>query len=120
KRVKEIRQYITQSPDATFPTAVILAVDERCVEYDADKNILALYPYFDENGEGSIPVNKIAKVLDGQHRIAGFFDGVGDNRSFDFEKDFSINVSIFVGIDLPEQAKIFATVNLAQTKVNRS
>lgn len=120
KRVKEIRQYITQSPDATFPTAVILAVDERCVEYDADRKVLALYPYFDESGESSIPVNKIAKVLDGQHRIAGFFDGVGDNRSFDFEKNFSINVSIFVGIDLPEQAKIFATVNLAQTKVNRS
>src|SRR5690606_13459203 len=33
---------------------------------------------------------------------------------------FQINVSIFVGIDLPEQAKIFATVNLAQTKVNKS
>ena len=119
KRVKDIRRYITQSPDATFPSAVILAIDEKCVEYDQENNKLILYPYHGQDGEESIPTHKIAKVLDGQHRIAGFFDGVGDNRTFDFDKNFNINVSIFVGIDLPEQAK-FATVNLAQTKVNKS
>ena len=120
KRVKDIRKYITQSPEATFPTAIILAVDEKCVEYDEESGMLTLYPFESEVDGDSIPVEKIAKVLDGQHRIAGFFDGVGDNRSFDFEKEFYLNVSIFVGLDLPEQAKIFATVNLAQTKVNRS
>jgi len=30
KRVKEIAQYV-KGPDATFPTAVVLAVPEKCV-----------------------------------------------------------------------------------------
>jgi DGQHR domain-containing protein len=33
---------------------------------------------------------------------------------------FDLNVSIFVDIDISDQANIFSTVNLAQTKVNRS
>lgn len=121
-RIKEIRSYILNNRDATFPTSVILAVDEKCVEYNEKTKALKLYPYIPEEGSENspIPKHKIAKVLDGQHRIAGFFDGDGENRAFDFDREFKISVSIFVGIDLPEQAKIFATVNLAQTKVNKS
>lgn len=121
-RVKEIREYILHNRDATFPTSIILAVDEKCVEYDEEKSVLYLHPYEpdEDNEDEAIPLEKIAKVLDGQHRIAGFFEGDGENRTFNFDRDFQVNVSIFVGIDLPEQAKIFATVNLAQTKVNKS
>lgn len=121
QRTREIRDYILNSRDATFPTSVILAIDEKCAEYDDSTSTLYIYAYEPEdNGLDSIPFNKIAKILDGQHRIAGFFDGDGTNRQFEFDKPFKLNVSIFVGIDLPEQAKIFATVNLAQTKVNKS
>ncbi|GAB1257279.1 DGQHR domain-containing protein [Aurantivibrio plasticivorans] len=121
-RVKEIRSYILNDRDATFPTSIILAVDERCVEFDEEKGTLCLYPYSPEEDstDTEIEFHQIAKVLDGQHRIAGFFQGDGSTREFDYENQFDINVSIFVGIDLPEQAKIFATVNLAQTKVNKS
>lgn len=120
-RIKEIRDYIVNNRDATFPTAIILAVDEKCAEYDEASGKLSLYPYEPENDDSdSIPYQKIAKILDGQHRIAGFFVGDGSSRQFDFENEFKINVSVFIGIDLPEQAKIFATVNLAQTKVNKS
>lgn len=43
------------------------------------------------------------------------------NWSFDYEdSEFDINVSLFIGADVSEQANIFATVNLAQTKVNKS
>jgi DGQHR domain-containing protein len=121
-RVKGIRDYLLNSKDATFPTAVILAVDEQCAEFDEKTGVLYLHPYLPDDesmGEG-IPYHKIAKVLDGQHRIAGFFEGEGDDRAFSYSKEFKVNVSIFVGIDLSEQAKIFATVNLAQTKVNKS
>jgi DGQHR domain-containing protein len=72
------------------------------------------------NQDSPIPFEKIAKVIDGQHRIAAFMD---DNKNFSFDYDgreFDINVSIFIGADVAEQANIFATVNLAQTKVNRS
>tara|TARA_E500000305_G_scaffold93359_1_gene81810 strand:- start:262 stop:1482 length:1221 start_codon:yes stop_codon:yes gene_type:complete len=121
-RVREIRDYILHDKHASFPTAVILAVDGKCAEYDEIENVLKIYPYYanEDSEDSSIPYDKIAKVLDGQHRIAGFFDGDGSNRQFNFDRPFDINVSIFVGIDLPEQAKIFATVNLAQTKVNKS
>ena len=65
-----------------------------------------------EDGEEQVLFYQIAKVLDGQHRIAGLekYDGVS----------FELNVSIFVDIDIAEQAYIFSTVNLAQTKVNKS
>lgn len=124
KRIREIRDYL-ESPDASFPTAVIVAVDEKCAEYDRRRRRLTLFPYVaQELGEKDIPFDQVAKILDGQHRLAGFLDDE-ENWSFDFDdrshnRRFDINVSIFVGADISEQATIFATVNLAQTKVNRS
>lgn len=119
-RVKKIRDYIL-SPDPTFPTAIIIAVDERCVSYDPEKGEMSLFASHVEQdvGDGKeIPFGKIAKVLDGQHRLAGFFN---DDDEFDIGgAEFDLNVSIFVGADLSVQAQIFATVNLAQTKVSRS
>lgn len=120
-RVKEIRSYILNSKDASFPTSIILSIDEKCAEYDDRTQTLHLYPYKSEdNPDESIPIKRIAKVLDGQHRIAGFIGEKKECLEFDFHPEFEVNVSIFIGIDIPEQAKIFATVNLAQTKVNKS
>lgn len=119
-RVKKIREYIL-SPDPTFPTSVIIAVDENSVSYDPDKGEMTFLESQVEidTGDGKeIPFGKIAKVLDGQHRLAGFFN---DEGKYDIgEKEFDLNVSIFVGADISVQAQIFATVNLAQTKVSRS
>lgn len=117
-RVREIRQYVT-GPDATFPTAVVLAVAERCVELrpacDQESSffVLKLSNYVaDGDEENWILYRQIARVIDGQHRIEGLrgYEGA----------PFQVNVSIFIGADLPDQATIFSTVNLAQTKVNRS
>lgn len=121
KRIREIKTYI-ESRDATFPTAVILAIDSRCAEYDEQTRTLSLHEYTPETGidDEKIPFDRIAKVIDGQHRIAAFMDE-NDNWNFEFEnKVFDVNVSIFIGADVSEQANIFATVNLAQTKVNKS
>lgn len=119
-RVKKIRDYIL-SPDPTFPTAIIVAIDERCVQYDPETGMMTLVETHvsKDTGDGTeIPFKKIAKVLDGQHRLAGFFNEQGE---FDIGgAEFDMNVSIFVGADLSVQAQIFATVNLAQTKVSRS
>lgn len=121
KRIREISTYIT-SMDATFPTSVILAVDERCAEYDDEERMLTLYPYNpdDADSEDAIEPGRMAKVLDGQHRIAGFMDEDDQYRFKELDVQFEINVAVFIGADIPEQASIFATVNLAQTKVNRS
>lgn len=115
KRVDEISEYVN-SFDACFPTAVILSVDGKCAEYDLDSGTLRLAPYFSETGEEDdedIPLQKIAKVIDGQHRIEGL-------KGYQGEEDFQVNVSIFVDIDVASEAYIFSTVNIAQTKINKS
>jgi len=110
-RVNEIKQFVRQV-DACFPTGIILAVDGRCAEWDEKRSVLELCPYEDKEDETmSIPMGRIAKILDGQHRLAGLED---------FSGAFDLNVSIFVGLDVAEQAYVFSTVNLAQTKVNKS
>src|SRR6266478_851320 len=112
KRVKEIQQYV-QTVDACFPTAVILSVSANCAQYDAESRVLTLGNYEDpEDPERTIFYRQIAKVIDGQHRIEGLKDYSGPT--------FDVNVSIFVEIDVAEEAYIFSTVNLAQTKVNKS
>lgn len=104
-RVKDLKGYVT-SIDATFPTSIILAVDDSCAQWDAEANKLILT----ENEQ--FKYEEIAKILDGQHRIEGLKDYT--------RNDFQLNITIFVGADLADQANIFATVNLAQTKVNKS
>lgn len=112
-RVEELQKYV-RTFDACFPTAVILAVEERCAHFDEKQGRLILRN--DPNPEGAeeepVYFRNIAKVLDGQHRIAGLHDYP--------KQDFEVNVSIFVGVDIEDQAYIFSTVNLAQTKVNKS
>ena len=99
-RVKEIEQYVNHV-DATFPTSVILAVDSKDLEYDAETSTMKI-----RNGEN------IAKIIDGQHRIAGLKEFKGDK--------FQINVTVFVDMDMEDQAMVFATINLKQTKVSKS
>jgi DGQHR domain-containing protein len=108
--------------DATFPTGIIIAVDEVCAAIDfteqadgTEANIgtmtLCNYPEPDDP-EHRILFGNIAKVLDGQHRIEGLHSYNGPR--------FDLNVTIFVGADIADQASIFATVNKTQTRVNRS
>lgn len=111
-RVTELQAYV-RTVDACFPTAVILAIDSRCATFDEASNRLTIKNIPNpEDGSDPVYFRNIAKVLDGQHRIAGLFDYPND--------DFEVNVSIFVDIDIEDQAYIFSTVNLAQTKVNKS
>ncbi len=120
-RVADISRYV-RTVDPSFPTAIVISVDERCAEFEVlesdedgtPKLVRMTLSNFPEPEPGSDPVlyRDIARVIDGQHRIAGLigFDGLC----------FDLNVSIFVGVDIATQASIFSTVNLAQTKVNKS
>lgn len=112
-RVDELGQYVN-TVDACFPTAVILAVEERCARFDEATGELFLSNDLEPDGDEVEPIlyRQIAKVLDGQHRIAGLEQYNG--------ADFDVNVSIFVDIEIEDQGYIFSVVNLAQTKVNRS
>jgi len=99
-RVKELRKYV-RTVDSSFPTSVILAVSGENAEYDEGEGIMRIK----RNWE-------IAKIIDGQHRIAGLLSYEG--------APFQLNVTIFVDMDIEDQAHLFATINLKQTKVNKS
>ena len=111
RRVNELQRYVNFY-DASFPTAIIVAVDDQFAEYDEERHTIRLSNVPRDGDRPTIPIRNIARVLDGQHRIAGLRDFDGDA--------FDLPVTIFVGADISDQAHIFATVNLEQTKVNKS
>lgn len=110
KRVAEIADFV-QSIDATFPTSVVLAIHGDCAELTSDGRLRVFEGVDSDTGE-EIKLNAVASILDGQHRVEGL-KAAGD-------VSFQVPVSIFVDADIADQAYIFATVNLAQTKVNTS
>ena len=80
-RIEEIRAY-TKTKDATFPTSIVLAVEGKCATWDERKSMMTLSEYIgdtpDDPEDPSVPYDKIAKILDGQHRIEGL---IGYKRS---------------------------------------
>ena len=117
-RINQIRRYVNLEY-ATFPTSIIIAVEPECVEINPhqieakDVYLLELFPFGESSDSDHIPLDKIAFIIDGQHRVAGL-EGLEPGRRFD------VNVSIFVGASEADKAEIFARVNQAQTKVNQS
>lgn len=105
KRVEKLRAYVNFK-DASFPTSIILAITEGYVAFDETTNRMTVSNFRSDEDMPSINLGQIARVLDGQHRIAGLqgFDGG--------TSDFDLSVTIFVGADIADQAQIFATVNL--------
>lgn len=121
-RINEIKRYVNLEY-ATFPTSVIIAVPPECVELEAYCNDededeatvfnMTLKPFGKESDEDYIPLDRIAFIIDGQHRVAGL-EGLREGKNFD------VNISIFIGASDADKAEIFARVNQAQTKVNPS
>ena len=99
-RLADIKKYV-QTVDATFPTAILLAVSSEHASFDESTSKLSIVRH-----------SKVAKIIDGQHRIAGLtaLDGT----------TFQVNVAVFIDMDIQDQAMVFATINLKQTKVNKS
>lgn len=100
-RVKELVEYV-RTVDATFPTSVIVAVESKNTQFDEPRAVMTLPR-----------VDNVAKIIDGQHRIAGL-------KHVPAGTTFMVNVTIFVDMDIADQANVFSTINLAQTKVSRS
>ncbi|NTW75682.1 MAG: DGQHR domain-containing protein [Candidatus Moranbacteria bacterium] len=130
-RVKEIANYVSLV-DATFPTSVIIEVDRYASNIDeiTGEKIFETYKgkdgveqyidniiYNDQAHTVHIRKDKnIARILDGQHRLAGLAEGA---KEIDSEK-FCLNVSIFIDMDIEDQAIVFSTINKSHTKVNKS
>ena len=111
QRVYELEKYVNFS-DATFPTSVIIAIEDDYASFDEVERRLIVRNFREGEDKPSTNIRRIARVIDGQHRIAGLFDFKGAS--------FQMSVTVFVGSDISDQAYVFATVNLEQTKVSRS
>jgi DGQHR domain-containing protein len=98
-RVAEIQEYV-RAVDACFPNTIIISVPSSHVK----------------SGDGhSIWIRKqpdVATVIDGQHRLAGFSGQV--------DLDFDLAVTIFVDMEVQQQAYLFSTINAKQVRINPS
>jgi DGQHR domain-containing protein len=118
KRLKEISQYVTYK-DATFPSSIVLAIPS-VTKIDDENEILNVT--FEET-TNTLKIrndSKIAHIIDGQHRIFGLEKLEIDNPLVAKNLKFELLVSIFIDIDDDNQSMVFATINKAQTKVNKS
>jgi DGQHR domain-containing protein len=122
KRVKEISEYVT-TLDATFPSSILLAIDEYSIDLNTlqvsdDANII----FNEKNNCLEIKDEEnIAHIIDGQHRVFGLKKALDKGGLFSQKiKDFELVVTIFVNMDDENQALVFSTINKAHTKVNNS
>lgn len=111
QRVTELEKYVNFA-DATFPTSIIIAIEDEYAEYIEQSESIVVRNYRVGEKGPSTAIRQIARVIDGQHRIAGLFQYKGNS--------FALPVTIFIGSDISDQAYVFATVNLEQTKVSKS
>jgi DGQHR domain-containing protein len=135
KRITEIGDYV-KTVDATFPTSIILHInsktrlleDKELSEFETDyieknfANIIEIDNIIFDNNTRILNVRsseKIARILDGQHRIEGIRKGFSDLDEAEIPL-FELNVTIFVDLDIDDQAQVFSVINKAQTKVNNS
>lgn len=99
RRQGEIKQYISTF-DAAFPNSFIIAVNPSNVLNENDGEL------------GLRRSEETASIIDGQHRLSGFDDFNSD--------DFDLIVAIFIDLPIEDQAMLFATINIKQTRVNPS
>lgn len=117
KRLTEIGEYITK-PDSLFPNSIIVNLTLKDPgEIDNISSYIRIYDGyidFDEN-------NVIASIIDGQHRLGGFkyTSGSEEEKDYYLEK-YELIVTIMIGLEIPQQAELFGTINGKQTPVNKS
>lgn len=118
-RLKEISEYV-KYVDATFPNSIVVSINSIESE-ESDTPIKNIYI---ENGKLSIRRNEmIAQIIDGQHRLLGLQRAIDEDNSlfsYEIKENFELAVTIYVDMDVENQSMVFATINKAQTKVNKS
>src|SRR6266576_4086070 len=110
KRVSDLSAFVNYL-DATFPSSIILSIDDEYAEYDEKAKQLFIRNHKADETTPSIAISEVARVLDGQHRIAGLENFKG--------KTFGLSVTIFIGSDIADQAYIFSTVNHIRITLSR-
>ena len=122
-RIKDIANYL-YSQDAVMPGSIILAAN--CTQdgiilspNDADNDSkrwrIDSFDGRDDIVFITIPTDdKLAAIVDGQHRLEGFRDLPVDLQTM------NLPCAIFFDLPTPQQAAIFATINFNQKPVSKS
>lgn len=115
-RAKQIGEYIDEE-GSTFPNTIILSANfNEDGEYVDDPS--KRWHAITENGcmRLHIPTNsRLASVIDGQHRLEGFEYSSKEDR-----QEMDLPCAVFINLPRPYQAKIFATINFNQKRVDKS
>lgn len=116
RRAKQIAKYIN-TVEAAFPNSIILAanyVNDGELQEDENKRWRAER---DSNSLWQIVIpssDKMASIIDGQHRLLGF-DYCSEER-----KSMELVCAVYIDLPHPYQAYLFATININQRKVDKS
>jgi DGQHR domain-containing protein len=86
-RIREIERY-AKTVDACFPTSIVISVDAKCASIKESElegfMLLQISEYIDADApQLSIPLNHVATIIDGQHRLKGLEDAQMSLRAFD-------------------------------------
>lgn len=100
KRVNEIAKY-TNDPDATFPTPIIISVNDI-----QSNNLTDDFFEFDEN-------SIVGEIIDGQHRIEGL-------KKSDKKSEFNLPIILMFNLQEEDKAYVFSIINSKQTQVTKS
>ena len=114
-RSKAIAEYI-DSDDSIMANNIIINLELRKINLTCaevfNNNEFNIDKIISKAKELNYPVNKIAFVIDGQHRL----------RAFDYTKikNFNLIVTALVDLTLAEVAELFVKINYYQVPVNKS
>lgn len=101
-RISGIKDFAVQMGD--FPASIVLNWVKEKLKPKA--------------GKISIPDSpKSAQIIDGQHRIAGLREAITENPKI---AQIEIPVAIYVGLDTPQSARIFISINTEQRPAPKS
>lgn len=116
ERAKQIGKYI-DTTEATFPNTIIVSANFD--EQDSHEDDEELRWVVSERGGAlflTIPSSKrLASVIDGQHRLAGF-----DFTESPGRMNMQLPCAVFLDLPKAYQANIFATINFNQKGVDKS
>ncbi|HEM3597983.1 TPA: DGQHR domain-containing protein [Streptococcus suis] len=105
-RIKNIATF-ADSPNAIFPTPIILTGKSDYVEVEESENKSQGVMFFKEDAANNF------SIIDGQHRLLG----IKNSKAFN---DIELPVVIFLDTEPYEDAMIFITINGNQVKVPQS
>lgn len=101
-RINKIRDYCSD-PDATFPTPIIISIDDG-IKVENNDNVFTF-----DISDGQ----KIGDVIDGQHRILGI-------SCSQYCDKFNLPIILMFNLTTEEKAYVFSIINSTQTKVSMS